>query len=126
MKNLLGYISLVFFITAFGAVWKVVAKYQWFLTDKEKKETGVTSMLSLVFSCIILFRLLFLNWYWSVLIVFLSIPISKIGINIYILFIGLLSYKEKIRIQIDERTLITDSTILFYIGTFIFIAFICI
>lgn len=126
MEHFWGILGLVFLYTAFGAVWKVV-NHEWCLTEKAKRETGFTSMLLLVFSCIILSHLLSLNWYWSVLINFIAIvPIGKISISIYIFFIGLLSYKRKIRFQIDELSLSTDGAILFNIGTILFIVFICI
>lgn len=126
MEQFFGILGLVFLYTAFGAVWKVV-KHQYCLSEKTKNETGLTSILSLVFSCIILSHLLTLNWYWSVLINFIAIiPISKIGVSVYIILIGLFSYKRKIRFQIDELSLNTDSIFLCSIGTILFIVFVCI
>lgn len=125
MEQIFGILGLIFLYTAFGAVWKVV-KHQWRLTEKTKRETGFTSGASLIFSCIILARLLSLNWYWSVLINFIAIiPISQIAISLYIFFFGLFSYGRKLRFQ-DELSLNTDSIILVNIGTILFIVYICI
>ncbi len=126
MEQILGILGLIFLYMAFGAVWKVV-KHQWCLTEKTKKETGLTSALSLILSSIILSHLLSLNWYWSVFINCIAIiPISQIAINIYTSLIGLFSYKRKIRFQLDEISLNTDSIVMLNIGIILFVIFACI